>query len=68
MSKINLKCGPNLKSWSTSPTETELTDPLFDAIWETIKTWDINVPGVYNGYCSATGNHVKAILDAIKKV
>jgi hypothetical protein len=39
--------------------------PEFNAIWETIKRWDINVPDAYGGYCGATGNHVRAILDAI---
>jgi hypothetical protein len=42
-----------------------LDDPKFGAIWQTIKSWDINVPGAYNGYCGATGNHVRAILDAL---
>ena len=52
-----------------SPTETELKrDPLFEAIWQTIKSWDINVPNEYVGYCGATGNHVCAILDAVKSV
>jgi hypothetical protein len=47
------------------PTPAMLDDPLFEVIWQTIKTWDINVPDVYEGYCSATGNHVRAILDAM---
>jgi hypothetical protein len=42
-----------------------LDDPRFNAIWGVIKTWDINVPQVYGGYCGATGNHVRAILDAL---
>lgn len=40
-------------------------NPQFEAIWECIKQWDINVPGAYGGYCGATGNHVRAILDAL---
>lgn len=48
------------------PTPEELEDPQFNAIWNVIKTWDINVPEAYNGYCGATGNHVVAILDALK--
>jgi len=40
----------------------------FKAIWEAIKEWDINVPSEYGGYCGATGNHVMAIFDAIRKV
>ena len=50
------------------PTPAMLDTPEFNAIWECIKYWDINVPGVYRGYCGATGNHVRAILDALKKV
>jgi hypothetical protein len=42
-------------------------DPLWAAIWDEIKTWDINVPTEYAGYCGATGNHVTAIYLAIKK-
>lgn len=49
------------------PTEEMLNDPLFNAIWNTIKSWDINVPEEYEGYCGATGNHARAIFDAIKK-
>lgn len=53
------------KEW-LDPTPEMLETEEFNAIWEVIKTWDINVPGVYAGYCGATGNHVRAILDAIK--
>ena len=49
------------------PTPEMLADPVFEAIWNVIKTWDINVPSAYHGYCSATGNHVRAILDALPK-
>ena len=38
----------------------------FRAVWSVIKNWDINVPGAYAGYCGATGNHVKAILDGLR--
>ena len=48
------------------PTPEQLKSPLFEAIWQTIKRWDINVPSAYAGYCGATGNHVRAILDAIE--
>jgi hypothetical protein len=48
------------------PTPEMLDDPVFNAIWQTIKRWDIHVPVVYSGYCGATGNHVRAIFDAIK--
>jgi hypothetical protein len=52
------------KNW-LDPTEDMLEDPLFEAIWQTIKTWDINVPEVYQGYCGAMGNHVRMIYDAL---
>lgn len=49
-----------------SPTPSMLSgDKLFDAIWSAIKTWDINVPGAYTGYMGATGNHARAVYDAI---
>lgn len=47
------------------PTEDMLRNPAFKAIWHCIKTWDINVPEAYNGYCGANGNHVRAILGAL---
>jgi hypothetical protein len=50
------------------PTPEMLDDPRFEAVWQCIKRWDINVPEVYSGYMGATGNHVRAILDALSKV
>lgn len=50
----------------SDPTPTMLEDIMWNAIWDEIKTWDINVPTEYNGYCGATGNHVTAIYLAIK--
>ena len=47
------------------PTPEMLADPLFEAVWQRIKTWDINVPEVYAGYMGATGNHVRAIVDVV---
>ncbi len=49
------------------PTPEMLRTPEFEAIWQTIKTWDINVPAAYGGYCGATGNHVRAIMDALDR-
>lgn len=43
-------------------------DPVFDAIWEVIKNWDINVPEYYRGYMGGTGSHVTLIYDALMKV
>jgi hypothetical protein len=50
------------------PTPEMLNSPEFEAIWQCIKKWDINVPDAYSGYCGANGNHVRAILDALAKV
>jgi len=40
--------------------------PLFNAIYDTIESWDVNVPEYYNGYCGANGSHAYLIYDAIK--
>jgi hypothetical protein len=52
-------------SWPDPTPEMLAGHEQFDAIWNCIKTWDINVPGAYSGYCGATGNHARAILDAL---
>lgn len=49
------------------PTPDMCDSPKFIKIWNCIKSWDINVPGAYTGYCGATGNHVRAILDALNR-
>lgn len=49
------------------PTKEEIKSKEFEAIWQVIKRWDINVPSAYNGYCGATGNHVAAILDGLRE-
>jgi len=59
-------CKPG-RSWP-DPTPEMLATPEFEAVWQCIKRWDINVPDVYGGYCGATGNHVRAILDALASV
>ncbi len=48
------------------PKPEDLNDITFNRIWDCIKKWDIAVPEVYGGYCGATGNHVIAIMNAIK--
>lgn len=50
-----------------NPTPQQLHDPAFNAIWQVIKSWDINVPAYYNGYCGANGSHVVLILNALKE-
>jgi hypothetical protein len=58
----------NPAPWPDPTTEMLDHDPRFEAIWQRIKSWDINVPEVYVGYMGATGNHVRAILDALAAV
>lgn len=60
-----LEANPGAKAPWPDPTPEMLEDPIFNAIWHTIKTWDINVPAQYAGYCGATGNHARAIYDAV---
>jgi hypothetical protein len=49
-------------------------DPRFEAIWQRIKGWDISTGEMENEspehrlYSDATGNHVRAILDALDAV
>ena len=51
------------------PTPDMLETPEFNAVWDRIKTWDINVPEVDGDlYAGANGNHVRAILDALATV
>ena len=54
------------------PFPDELNTPEFNAVWECIKDWDISVPFDTDDedrqlYSSATGNHVVAILDSLRK-
>jgi hypothetical protein len=51
-----------------NPTPADLADPVFEAIWQAIKTWDVNSPAHYVGYCGANGSHVMLILAAIRGV
>lgn len=49
------------------PTPEQMASPEFNAIWEEIKSYDINSPKEYDGYSGATGNHVAAILNALDR-
>ena len=49
------------------PSADMMNSSSFNAILDVIKTWDINVPEYYNGYCGANGSHVKLILDELCK-
>jgi hypothetical protein len=60
--------GNPFKKKLPNPTQVDLSDPDFQAIWNIIKDWDINVPEYYRGYMSGSGSHVKLILDEIKRV
>lgn len=48
-----------------NPTEDQLSSPEFEAVWSVIKSWDVNVPEFYEGYCGANGSHVALILNAL---
>lgn len=50
-----------------APTAEMVASAEFEAVWQCIKKWDISVPDAYEGYCGATGNHVRAILDALRE-
>lgn len=50
-----------------NPTDAMLADPLWEAIWQTIKSWDINAPAYYTGYCGANGSHATLIYLALKE-
>lgn len=51
-----------------NPTEAELNSVAFNAIWKAIKSWDVNVPEFYEGYCGANGSHVALILHELENV
>lgn len=48
-----------------APTPEMLEDPLFCAIWEAIKGWDIGCKE-YEGHAGAMGNHARAVYEAIR--
>lgn len=55
------------------PTPDEIKTPEFNAIWRCIKNWDIGIPEDvteegHQLYSEATGNHVVAIIDALRKM
>ena len=49
------------------PTKEDLQNPVFEAIWQVIKKWDICRESDWGRslYSGATGTDVKEILDAI---
>lgn len=54
------------KEWPDPTPEMLVDDPVFDAIWNVIWTWDIGVPGVYAGHMGAAGNHARKLRDAVE--
>ena len=50
-----------------TPTDADLIDPMFLALWRVMKTWDVNVPEYYRGYCGVNGCHVMLVLNEIRK-
>jgi hypothetical protein len=49
------------------PTPEQLSSPEFEAVWREIKSWDVNAPKEYEGYCHSTGNHAAAVLNALDR-
>lgn len=49
----------------TEPTREDLQDPVFEAVWQAIKGWDLrrSPDELYSG---ATGTDVMTILEAIR--
>jgi len=57
-----------------NPTPKDLEDPLFSAIWNVIKTWDISTEKVHDpfrgtirNYTGGNGSHVMMILNEVRK-
>ena len=49
------------------PTESDLADPEFNAIWQAIKDWDLSrEPASHRVYSGATGNDVMHVLLALR--
>lgn len=58
--------GPAFPDNMPNPTAQDLQSPLFNAVYNTIKGWDVNVPTHYVGYCGATGSHAMLIVKAVR--
>lgn len=50
-----------------NPTSEQMETPEFKAVWNCVKSWDVNVPEFYNAYCGANGSHVMLILNALRE-
>lgn len=49
-------------------TPSDIRDPLFKAIWEATKTWEVGVPEHYAGHVGMNGSHVMLILNELRKL
>ena len=49
-----------------NPTDSDLLDPLFSAIWNAVKYWDIRDSRYSYGYMSGNGSHVMIILNELR--
>lgn len=48
------------------PSTDDLQDPMFEAIWQAIKGWDIGRDGGGGSYAGATGTDVMTVLSAVR--
>lgn len=64
---IRERIEPGLLGPMPNPTEADLADPVFEAIWQATKTWDVEAPEYYRGYCGMNGSHVMLILQAVRR-
>ena len=55
----------NKEKGNSDPTSVDLTDPLFNAVWEAIKGWDLERK-TGEGYAGATGTDVMTILNVVR--
>lgn len=47
-------------------TPADLVDPIFNAIYEATKDWDVGAPKHHGGHTGMTGSHVMIIVNAIR--
>lgn len=49
-----------------NPLPEDLKTPEFNALWDVVKQWDIAFPAAYDGRTGGEGNHVMALLQALR--
>ena len=63
--EMDIKFMNNTQRRLEEPTGKDLIDPLFNAVWDAIKGWDLErEQGA--GYAGATGTDVMTILNAVR--